>query len=269
VARSRRKKPSGAGTPGKRTSGAGGTGGGSVVSSSAILYDDPGDRRNLIVEGTVDARVALHAHDVSISTTGRIQGDLHGTRIRVEGEVVGNLFGEEEVVIHGSASVLGKITAPSVIVEEGARFKGKIEMRRASGVVTPAIGAEKLAVVMYDHGARTAVTSAEEHRVAIRVAKRLLVEYSDEGPPIEAKIDDLSEAGMYIGTSHALPAGSALRFGLSLPDTEDSTPVRGSAVVAWSHPTGMGVEFRELSDSGRERIRYFVAAVLLDQPSES
>jgi c-di-GMP-binding flagellar brake protein YcgR len=110
--------------------------------------------------------------------------------------------------------------------------------------------------------------SSEETRPAIRVGHRLAIEYSSNCPPIQAFVEDLSETGMYIDVYQATPVGNTLEFSLSLPDLEADTPVKGSAVVVWSGPTGMGVKFTELSDAARERIRFFVAAVHFDQPPD-
>ena len=110
--------------------------------------------------------------------------------------------------------------------------------------------------------------AGDDSRAAVRVAKRLAIEFSSDCPPIQAFVEDLSESGMYIDVDHALPAGSRLDFTLSLPDAEAETPLAGSATVVWSGPTGMGVEFGELGDAERERLRFFVAAVHFHQPPD-
>ena len=48
--------------------------------------------------------------------------------INVEGRVEGDLHGEEQVVLKRSANVQGNITAPRVTLEDGAKFKGSIDM---------------------------------------------------------------------------------------------------------------------------------------------
>ncbi len=108
----------------------------------------------------------------------------------------------------------------------------------------------------------------EENRSSIRIEKRLEIEFSSNCPPIQAFVEDLSETGMYIDVDQALPAGTALEFSLNLPDVEADHAIKGSAVVVWSGPTGMGVEFTKLSDAARERIHYFVAAVHFGQPPD-
>jgi cytoskeletal protein CcmA (bactofilin family) len=123
------------------------SGSGAVLSSSAIVGADPGARRNLIVEGRIDAEVPLHAHGVSIGATGRVRGDIYGATIRVEGEVVGDLFGEAEVKVCSSGSVEGKITAPNVVLEDGATFKGQILVQDSLATVAPMLGAAGPAIV--------------------------------------------------------------------------------------------------------------------------
>ena len=111
------------------------SGGQAFLSSSAIVDADPGARRNLIVEGRIDAQVPLHAHGVAIGPAGRVRGDVHAAMIRVEGEVVGDLFADVQVRVCYSASVSGNITSPNVILEEGARFKGQVVMEEPRAVL--------------------------------------------------------------------------------------------------------------------------------------
>lgn len=110
--------------------------------------------------------------------------------------------------------------------------------------------------------------SIEEHRSSIRVERRLPIEFSSDCPPIQAFVEDLSDTGMFIDVDQGLPAGETLQFSLWLPDGDAETPIRGSAVVVWSAPTGMGVEFTELGDAARQRIHFFVAAVHFGQPTD-
>ena len=101
---------------------------GTLLSSTSIVRADPAARRNLIVEGSIDAQVPLHAHGVAIARTGRVRGDIHAAMIRVEGRVEGDLHAQVQVRVCYLASVRGDITAPVVIVEEGAEFEGRVLM---------------------------------------------------------------------------------------------------------------------------------------------
>lgn len=102
----------------------------------------------------------------------------------------------------------------------------------------------------------------EDHRLAVRVKKALDVVYSSASPPIEARLEDLSETGMFIETSHPLEVGAELEFWINLPGDETDRPVSGKAEVIWSDKAvGVGVHFTEISEEDRERVKWFVAEV--------
>jgi cytoskeletal protein CcmA (bactofilin family) len=51
----------------------------------------------------------------------------------IEGEVEGNLFGQDQIIVRGTGKVWGNLSAPRVSIEDGARFKGNIDMDGKSG----------------------------------------------------------------------------------------------------------------------------------------
>ena len=64
--------------------------------------------------------------------------------IVVMGEVNGDMFGEEQIILRPSSTVHGNLFAPRVTLEDGAKFKGSIDMttRTAESSVLPAAGSE-------------------------------------------------------------------------------------------------------------------------------
>lgn len=83
---------------------------------------------DLVIEGTVEGDIAFRKNKVTIGKNGRAHADVHGRSIHVEGTVVGNLYGTEEVILHDSGNVEGNITGPRVSLQNGAQFKGSIDM---------------------------------------------------------------------------------------------------------------------------------------------
>ena len=55
-------------------------------------------------------------------------GTVKTKNITIKGEMHGNMTAEDKVEIHQGARVIGNITAPRVVIAEGARFKGHIDM---------------------------------------------------------------------------------------------------------------------------------------------
>ncbi len=106
--------------------------------SITIKGDISGDE-DLHIQGTVDGSVNLKEHNVTITPEGRVKADVHGRTITVQGHVEGDLFGGEQVILRPSCRVSGNITAPRVALEDGANFRGTIDMEANSGADTSAV----------------------------------------------------------------------------------------------------------------------------------
>ena len=100
---------------------------------SLVLKGTLAGEEDLLVEGRLDGEISLRQNRVTIGENGRVKADVYSKSIYVEGEVQGNLFGEDEVVIRKSGKVRGNVTAPRVTLENGAKFKGSIDMQPGSG----------------------------------------------------------------------------------------------------------------------------------------
>jgi cytoskeletal protein CcmA (bactofilin family) len=85
---------------------------------------------DLTVEGKVDGKIMLNDHHLTIGANGRINAEIHAKTVMIVGEVVGNVTADDKVEIAASGSMKGDIVAPRVVLCDGARFKGSIDMDR-------------------------------------------------------------------------------------------------------------------------------------------
>ena len=104
------------------------TGKPAVIGTTIQVSGDIVGGENLLVEGRVEGTITLEKHDLTIGISGSAHANLTAKLVRIEGEVVGDVVGIERVIIASSGRVRGNITAPRVLVEDGARFKGMIDM---------------------------------------------------------------------------------------------------------------------------------------------
>lgn len=123
------------------------TGKPAIIGSSIHINGQITGSEDLVVEGQVEGSITLAQHEVTIGRSGRVKADVNAKAIRVEGHVRGDLNGQEEVVIMKSGDVRGNITAPRVSLENGAAFKGSIDMdtgvAKESASAKPAVAAPK------------------------------------------------------------------------------------------------------------------------------
>jgi cytoskeletal protein CcmA (bactofilin family) len=83
---------------------------------------------DLLIQGRVDGSVDLKQHAVTVGPDGEVKASILARIVTVEGRVEGDLSAEEQVILRSSASVHGDITAPRVVLEDGARFRGGVDM---------------------------------------------------------------------------------------------------------------------------------------------
>jgi cytoskeletal protein CcmA (bactofilin family) len=119
-----RPSPASASTsPGQTTSRSKAMIGPSIVIKGTVSGDE-----DLVIQGKVEGSVELGAHEVSVGQSGQVNADVTARVVRIDGEVAGDIRGHEKVVITQSGNVRGNIIAPRVTLEDGAIFKGSIDM---------------------------------------------------------------------------------------------------------------------------------------------
>jgi len=92
---------------------------------------------DLLIEGRVEGKIELPQYSITIGTNGRIKADIRGRSLIVMGEVEGNLYGAEQIVLRQSSTVTGNLVAPRVSLEDGANFKGSIDMTKPAVEAKP------------------------------------------------------------------------------------------------------------------------------------
>jgi len=81
----------------------------------------------VVIEGKVKGKVNLTA-DLRIGTKARVEAAVHARNVVVEGILNGDISADERVELVASATVDGNIKAPKIVVAEGARFRGSVDM---------------------------------------------------------------------------------------------------------------------------------------------
>ncbi len=99
-----------------------------VIGRSIRIDGDLQGEEDLRIEGDVNGTVQLRNNTLTIGQEGKIRANVYAKSVTVDGLMEGDLYGSERVSIRGNAQVRGNITAPRVSLEDGARFKGSIEM---------------------------------------------------------------------------------------------------------------------------------------------
>ena len=83
---------------------------------------------DLLVQGHVEGTISLKNNHLTIGKHGTVKANIIAKTITVEGKVEGDIVGEDKVEIKATSQVTGNLKAERVTLEDGAKFRGSIDM---------------------------------------------------------------------------------------------------------------------------------------------
>lgn len=99
-----------------------------TIGPSIRIHGELTGAEDLIIEGQVEGVINLDKNNLTIGGSGRIKANIQANGVIVEGQLEGDIIGSEKVVIRRTGNMRGNIVSPRVTLEDGAMFKGSIEM---------------------------------------------------------------------------------------------------------------------------------------------
>jgi cytoskeletal protein CcmA (bactofilin family) len=85
---------------------------------------------HLVIEGSMKGNIEMEKHNFTVGSKGRVEGEISAQSVTVSGQMIGNIKTKGKVEITKEADFMGDIRAKSISVEDGAYFKGSIELDR-------------------------------------------------------------------------------------------------------------------------------------------
>jgi cytoskeletal protein CcmA (bactofilin family) len=116
----------------------------STIGAGLKIRGDISGNCHLIIEGEAHGKIHLVNGRVTVGANGRVNADIAAPEIVIEGNVQGNLQARDNVRLGSASHVQGSVLSPRIRIEDGARFRGKVEMTRpghaaqSSGSAKPA-----------------------------------------------------------------------------------------------------------------------------------
>lgn len=88
-------------------------------------------KEDLIIDGEIDGTIEAHDHKVTIGPNGKVKAGIKAKDIVVLGAVQGNIEASDKTEIKKDARLVGDIKTARIQIEDGAMFKGSIDIIRA------------------------------------------------------------------------------------------------------------------------------------------
>jgi cytoskeletal protein CcmA (bactofilin family) len=102
--------------------------GGTVIARPTTIEGRVFGTGEMLVDGAVKGTIEGSAK-IRIARDGIVEASVHGRTVSVAGKVTGDISADERIELEPTASVNGNITAPRILIQDGASFDGQVNMK--------------------------------------------------------------------------------------------------------------------------------------------
>lgn len=100
------------------------------IGPSIYLKGEIHGAEDLVIEGEIEGKINLKDHSLHFGPKSRVNAEIYAKSVTIEGDIRGDVYASERLVIKKSGRLNGNIVAPRLVLEDGARFKGTIDMEK-------------------------------------------------------------------------------------------------------------------------------------------
>jgi len=100
------------------------------IGRSVIVKGELSGSEDLYIDGQVEGTIELRGNNLTIGPHGQVKANVNAKDVVVQGKMEGNIQASERAELTKSAVAVGDIATQSIAIEEGAYFKGKIDVLR-------------------------------------------------------------------------------------------------------------------------------------------
>src|SRR6266852_5213878 len=101
-----------------------------MIGKSVMIKGQIFSREDLTIDGEVEGSVELQEHRLTVGPHGKLQAGVKAREIVVLGSVHGNVEASDKIDIRKDAKLVGDIKTARIVIEDGAYFKGSIDIVR-------------------------------------------------------------------------------------------------------------------------------------------
>src|SRR5271155_531013 len=114
-----------------------------TIGKSLVIKGEVTGSESLYIDGRVEGSINLSGNRVTVGRNGVVSANINAREIVVLGKVRGNLTASDRVDIRSDGSLTGDVVAARISIEDGAFFKGGIDIRKGGQPTQKANGEDK------------------------------------------------------------------------------------------------------------------------------
>jgi cytoskeletal protein CcmA (bactofilin family) len=101
-----------------------------TIGKSVVVKGELSGSEDLFVDGEVEGSISLRGQSLTVGPNGHVRANIEARNVIVHGHVDGNLRASDRVDLRKSASLTGDISTARISIEDGAYFKGTIDIQK-------------------------------------------------------------------------------------------------------------------------------------------
>jgi len=101
-----------------------------ILGRSVVLRGDLSGNEDVVIEGQFEGSLNVQDHSVTVGPQGQVKSEIHARQVTVHGSVNGKISARDKIEIFKTGNVVGDLITAGVVIEDGAYFKGSIEIVR-------------------------------------------------------------------------------------------------------------------------------------------
>jgi len=113
------------------------SGGSATIGKAVMIKGQIFSREDLIIDGEVEGTVEAQDHRVTVGPNGKVHAGVKAREIVVFGTIQGNVEAADKIDIKKDAKLVGDIKTSRIVIEDGAYFKGSIDIIKAEAKPQP------------------------------------------------------------------------------------------------------------------------------------
>ena len=103
------------------------------IGKSVVIKGDLSGSEDLYVDGNVEGTIELRGNSLTVGPNGKVKATVTAKAVMIQGQVEGSITASDRVELKKTAVLNGDITTQRVAIEEGAAFRGKVDIQREAG----------------------------------------------------------------------------------------------------------------------------------------
>ena len=99
-----------------------------IIGKGMVIKGQVRSAEHMHVDGEIDGSLYLAGFDLTVTAEARVRADVTAREVDVAGVIDGNVDATKKITVRRGGRLLGDLKTPGIVIEDGAYFKGKIEI---------------------------------------------------------------------------------------------------------------------------------------------